>query len=159
MCYYIKVDTKQNRNFTRMAPYAIDYRLQSPANSLCGGTQLFLYRGGGRHKFGNKLKNLVIFFSIVVPIGFIEQPLQYFITSPFVFMENFSQFENVTQKRSYTRITPCRKVRFRYRKDTFNGEIGCLENMKRFKERGDLSVRPRCSRPRPQRSKFASEDR
>ena len=72
--------------------------------------------------------------------------------SPFVLVGNFSQFENVRHKRSYNRITPCRNVRFRYRKDTFNSEIDCLENIETF-QRGDLSDRPRCGRPRSQRSK------
>ena len=68
-------------------------------------------------------------------------------------MENFSQFENVRQERSCTRITPCRKVGFRYHENTFNSAIVCLENIKSFKERGDLSDCLRCGRPRSQRSK------
>ena len=47
-----------------MALFAIDYRLHSTANSLCAGTQLFLYRVG--HKFENKLIKVNYLFSIVV---------------------------------------------------------------------------------------------
>ena len=57
-------------------------------------------------------------------------------------------------KRSYTRITPCQKVGFRYRKKLSIARSTVWKTLKRFKERGDLSDCPRRGRPRSQRSKL-----
>ena len=46
----------------KMAPFAIDYHLQSPANSLSGGMQLFLHRVG----IGLETFKKTDLFSIVV---------------------------------------------------------------------------------------------
>ena len=73
--------------------------------------------------------------------------------SPFVFVGNFSQFENVKQERSYTRITQCRKVEFRIAKTLSIARSTVWKTLKGFTERGDLSDRLRCGRSRSQRSK------